>query len=102
MEPVRSYPFATCPRTGLDLDPEYAALRNAEPVVRVRLPYGEPAWLVTRYAEMLPNLLMAQAGGAQRGIRPALNPLPVGDGYTEQLTDDGHRARWPALRGLSR
>lgn len=48
---VKPYPFATCPRTGLDLDPEYATLREAEPVVRVRLPYGEPAWLVTRYAD---------------------------------------------------
>jgi cytochrome P450 len=49
--PERRYPFATCPRTGLDLDPAYAALRASESVVRVRLPYGEPAWLVTRYAD---------------------------------------------------
>lgn len=48
---VRSYPFDTCPRVGLQPDPEYARLRAEEPVTRVRLPYGEPAWLVTRYAD---------------------------------------------------
>ena len=40
----RSYPFG---RDRLELDPLYARLRRDEPVCRVRLPYGRPAWLVT-------------------------------------------------------
>jgi len=36
---VRPYPFDTCPRAGLQSDPEYARLRAAEPVTR-DLPTG--------------------------------------------------------------
>src|SRR5438067_7368931 len=46
---VHSYPFSDPDR--LVLDPMYAYLREHEPVARVRLPYGEPGWLVTRYAD---------------------------------------------------
>jgi cytochrome P450 len=42
----RSYPFG---RHRLDPDPQYAQLRRDEPVCRVQLPYGRPAWLVTSY-----------------------------------------------------
>jgi cytochrome P450 len=42
----RRYPFS---RNRLDLDPLYAELRRDEPVCRVQLPYGRPAWLVTSY-----------------------------------------------------
>ena len=42
----RSYPFS---RVRLDPDPQYAELRRSEPVCRVQLPYGPPAWLVTDY-----------------------------------------------------
>jgi cytochrome P450 len=42
----RSYPFS---RSRLDPDPQYAELRRTEPVCRVQLPYGPPAWLVTSY-----------------------------------------------------
>jgi cytochrome P450 len=41
-----SYPFS---RNRLDPDPKYAELRRTEPVCRVQLPFGPPAWLVTRY-----------------------------------------------------
>jgi cytochrome P450 len=41
---ARSYPFS---RNRLDPDPQYAELRRSEPVCRVQLPYGPPAWLVT-------------------------------------------------------
>ena len=43
---LRSYPFS---RSRLDPDPQYAELRRTEPVCRVQLPYGPPAWLVTDY-----------------------------------------------------
>ncbi len=42
----RSYPFS---RIRLEPDPQYAELRRSEPVCRVQLPYGPPAWLVTGY-----------------------------------------------------
>ncbi len=42
----RSYPFS---RVRLEPDPHYAQLRRSEPVCRVQLPYGPPAWLVTDY-----------------------------------------------------
>jgi cytochrome P450 len=42
----RSYPFS---RIRLEPDPQYAELRRTEPVSRVQLPYGPPAWLVTDY-----------------------------------------------------
>jgi cytochrome P450 len=46
----RGYPFS--PPHRLDLDPYYAELRRDEPLTRVRLPYGEPAWLATRHADV--------------------------------------------------
>jgi cytochrome P450 len=42
----RRYPFG---RVRLEPDPQYAELRSTEPVCRVQLPYGPPAWLVTDY-----------------------------------------------------
>ncbi|MCX5381160.1 cytochrome P450 [Streptomyces sp. NBC_00091] len=47
---VRTYPFGD--RVDLELDPAYAELRSAEPVVRVRMPYGGEAWLLTRHADV--------------------------------------------------
>ncbi|MFI9235362.1 cytochrome P450 [Streptomyces sp. NPDC053079] len=44
-----AYPFNE--PTGLDLSEEYDKTRRGEGLRRVRLPYGEPAWLVTRYAD---------------------------------------------------
>lgn len=45
----RSYPFSAADR--LRLDPFYAQLRRQDPISRVRLPYGEDAWLATRYED---------------------------------------------------
>jgi cytochrome P450 len=42
----RSYPFS---RDRVDLSPLYSQLLRDEPVCRVQLPYGRPAWLVTSY-----------------------------------------------------
>ncbi|MER5702484.1 cytochrome P450 [Micromonospora sp. NPDC002296] len=47
---IERYPFSDPDR--LDLDPRYARLRRDEPLIRVRLPYGEPAWLATRHADV--------------------------------------------------
>jgi cytochrome P450 len=44
---VWSYPFSEPDR--LVLHSRYAYLREHEPLARVRMPYGDPAWLVTGY-----------------------------------------------------
>ena len=49
VEPV-TYPFDSA--VGLDLDPAYARAREAPGMVRIQLPYGEPAWLALRYDEV--------------------------------------------------
>ncbi|MGW4466426.1 cytochrome P450 [Micromonospora sp. NPDC004704] len=47
---AHAYPFN--PPERLDLDPKYAELREHEPLTRIRMPYGEEAWLATRYADV--------------------------------------------------
>ncbi|MCC3778539.1 cytochrome P450 [Streptomyces sp. UNOB3_S3] len=47
-EPV-VYPFNNA--EGLTLSTSYERARHGEGLLRVRLPYGEPAWLATRYAD---------------------------------------------------
>jgi cytochrome P450 len=46
---VRAYPFGVA--EGLKVHPMYRHLQEHEPLCRVRLPYGEEAWLVTRYED---------------------------------------------------
>lgn len=43
-----AYPF---PPSRLEVHPKYGELRD-QPLARVRLPYGEGAWLVTRHADV--------------------------------------------------
>ncbi|MBP2478260.1 cytochrome P450 [Crossiella equi] len=43
------YPFN--PDAGLDISDRYWELQAAEGLARVQLPAGEPAWLITRYAD---------------------------------------------------
>ncbi|MFJ2907694.1 hypothetical protein [Streptomyces sp. NPDC087212] len=45
-EQLREFPFPH--RDGLDPVPEFAELRHSAPVVRVRMPSGDTAWLVVR------------------------------------------------------
>ena len=44
---VLTYPFGEPDR--LLLHPMYAQLRAEQPLARVRMPYGDPAWLITGY-----------------------------------------------------
>jgi cytochrome P450 len=53
---ARTYPFG---RVRLEPDPQYAELRRSEPVCRVQLPYGPPAWLVTDHH--LAKIVLADA-----------------------------------------
>ncbi|MGW1678048.1 cytochrome P450 [Saccharopolyspora sp. NPDC002376] len=45
----RTYPFSQIDE--LNLDPLYAQLREQEPLSRIQLPYGDTAWLATRYED---------------------------------------------------
>jgi cytochrome P450 len=47
---TRSFPFSDTER--LEPDPMFATLRAEQPLSRVQLPYGEPAWLATRYEDI--------------------------------------------------
>ncbi|WP_020638051.1 cytochrome P450 [Amycolatopsis balhimycina] len=49
MDGTESYPFNH--GAGLALDDAYAEARERPGLTRVRMPFGEPAWLVTRYAD---------------------------------------------------
>ncbi|WP_037270943.1 cytochrome P450 [Kibdelosporangium aridum] len=67
--PVRSFPFPRPSR--LDVEPEYRQLQDNEPVSRVKFPYGEEAWLVTRYADVrtvLSDPAFSRAESLQRDV----------------------------------
>ncbi|MGB3771809.1 MAG: cytochrome P450 [Rhodococcus sp. (in: high G+C Gram-positive bacteria)] len=49
-ESILPYPFNTA--ENLDLDPRYAIARDAATLPRVQLPFGEQAWLATRYEDV--------------------------------------------------
>ena len=77
----RIFPFSDADR--LEVDPLLARLRREEPLCRVRLPYGEPAWLATRYEDVRvvlgdPRFSRAAAiGRDEPRIRPH-RPRPEG------------------------
>ncbi|MFI9203166.1 cytochrome P450 [Streptomyces sp. NPDC053048] len=64
----------------LEPTPLYAGLRSAEPVARVRLPYGQEGWLVTRYESVrtvLSDPRFSRAAAVAAGERiPRPGPLP--------------------------
>lgn len=66
-----SRPFPFPPADELDLEPEYRLLQQQEPVCRVRFPYGEEAWLVTRHADARTVLIdsrFSRAVSVQRDV----------------------------------
>ncbi|MEV0470284.1 cytochrome P450 [Streptomyces prunicolor] len=85
----RAYPFAT---EKLDFDPLYTALRREQPLCRVQLPYGEPAWLATRYEDVKvvlgdPRFSRAAAVGRDQ---PRSRPYPAGAGAMISLDPPEH------------
>lgn len=89
------YPFTSdeC----LALSPRYAELR-AGPMPRVRLPYGEDAWLVTGYADarqVLSDPRFSLKAGVDRD-QPRVRPLSI-SGVGLLSTDGAEHAR---LRGV--
>ncbi|MEK8107223.1 hypothetical protein NKG94_22475 [Micromonospora sp. M12] len=60
-------PFSVPDR--LVVDPTYGELRETEPMTRVKLPYGEEAWLATRYEDVrtvLGDVRFGRAPAVQR------------------------------------
>ncbi|MFH5232807.1 cytochrome P450 [Antrihabitans spumae] len=47
---VYQFPFPR--QSGLNLEPEYLHLQEHEPVARIEMPFGERAWLLTRYDDV--------------------------------------------------
>jgi cytochrome P450 len=75
----RSFPFSRRDRPVLD--PTFAELRRDEPMSRVRMPYGDPAWLATRYEDI--RLVMSDPRFSRRRAAgpamPRMMPEPPPD-----------------------
>ncbi|MFG2329423.1 cytochrome P450 [Streptomyces sp. NPDC048604] len=84
-----SYPFWT--KEGLGLAAEYGDLRDRPPV-RVRLPYGDEAWLVTRYEDVRAVLSDARFSLAEavRRDQPRIGPMPRAGGGLIALDAPDH------------
>ncbi|MCP2258526.1 nocardicin N-oxygenase [Streptoalloteichus tenebrarius] len=71
------YPFAEAVR--LDLHPRYAELRERGTLLRVRVPYGDDAWLATRYEDVRTVLTDPRfsRAAASRHDEARLTPLAI-------------------------
>src|SRR5205807_2657883 len=75
-----NYPFSAPER--LDLEPLFTTLRAEQPLTRVKLPHGEPAWMATRYDDVKvvlgdPRFSRAAAAGRDE---PRVRPYPSAPG----------------------
>lgn len=89
---VRAYPFDM---HGIEVSSLYAELRENEPLSRVQLPYGETAWLATRYDHVKavlsdPRFSRALAQGLNQ---PRMRAENVGDGVMGMDPPDHTRLR---------
>jgi cytochrome P450 len=74
----RSFPFG--PNHRLDLDPLFAQLQREQPVCRIRLPHGPPAWLATTHQlarSMLADPRFSRTAALGRDI-PRYVPVELG------------------------
>ncbi|SDY94855.1 Cytochrome P450 [Micromonospora pattaloongensis] len=98
---TRAYPFSAPDR--LDLDPRYAQLRQHEPLTRVRLPFGEPAWLATRYADVrtvLGDPRFSRAASVGRD-EPRITPLQMASGILSMDPPEHTRLRRLVARAFT-
>jgi cytochrome P450 len=89
---IRDYPFEM---HEIEVSPLYARLQREEPMCRVRMPYGEPAWLATRHADLKvvmtdPRFSRAIAQGLDQ---PRLRRELDGDGIMGMDPPDHTRLR---------
>jgi cytochrome P450 len=89
---VREYPFEM---HETEVSPLYAKLRSEEPMSRVQMPYGEPAWLATRYADIKVVMTDARFSRAiAQGLdQPRLRREQHGDGIMGMDPPDHSRLR---------
>lgn len=91
---VRDYPFGD--RADLDVHPRYAELRAQDPVVRVRMPYGGEAWLLTRYEDVrraLADPRLSLHAAADRDVPRAAARPNDSNGLMSMRRDDHSRLR---------
>jgi cytochrome P450 len=90
---ARRYPFSDPDR--LNLDPLYAQLRDSEPLIRVRLPFGDEAWLATRYRDVrtvLGDARFSRAAGVGRD-QPRTHPRQQDTGMLSMDAPEHSRLR---------
>lgn len=89
---IRPYPFDM---HETEVSPLYAKLREEEPVSRVQLPYGEPAWMVTRHDHVKTVLSDPRFSRelAQGLDQPRLRTENIGDGIMGMDPPDHTRLR---------
>lgn len=99
-EPV-GFPFG--PPVTIELDPAFAALRERQPVVRIRLPFGGEGWLVLRYADnlaLLGDRRFSRAEAVGEDV-PRMTVIPPGGSALTLLDPPEHsRLRSYAVRAL--
>ena len=91
---VLQYPFR--PTEGLVPHPRYAQLREEGAPVRIRMPYGGEAWLVTRYADVravLADPRFSRAAAAGRDVPRARPPMDSPDQIISMDPPDHTRLR---------
>jgi cytochrome P450 len=92
IEPV-TYPFGTA--LGLELDPAYAEARDTSGMLRIQLPYGQPAWLATRYQDVrtvLGDRRFSRAMAVAADV-PRMTPGKLDSGIIVQDPPDHTRLR---------
>jgi cytochrome P450 len=89
---VRAYPFDM---EEISVSPVYEELLRTEPMSRVQLPFGEPAWLATRYADVKLVMLDSRFSRelAQGLDQPRMRRESMGDGIMGMDPPDHSRLR---------
>jgi cytochrome P450 len=89
---ILDYPFDM---HDIEVSPLYAKVRGEERMTRVRLPFGEPAWLATRYADcrLVMNDPRFSRAIAQGLDQPRLRRERTGDGIMGMDPPDHSRLR---------
>ncbi|WP_117212719.1 cytochrome P450 [Allorhizocola rhizosphaerae] len=94
------FPFSEPDR--LNLDPAYSRLQD-EPMVKIKLPYGEEAWLATRYTDVrtvLGDLRFSRAMAATRD-EPRSVPQQMSDGILAMDPPEHTRLRSLVARAFT-
>ncbi|GAA1877713.1 cytochrome P450 [Streptantibioticus ferralitis] len=88
----------SCPfdfREGLEFDPLFRELMSAGPVTRIRMPYGDPAWLVTDFEgvrQVTTDHRFSRAAIIGRDY-PRLTPEPIVSPESINVMDPPHSSR---------